>query len=73
MQTDTTKREIERNRAYTHTHTNTTKDKREREKDEFITVERRGIEYRARMRKLCLINDEIFCRKIYIYRNILIK
>jgi len=79
MQTETTKKKKKREEKNAHTHRHTqqkTGEKREREteqKDEFITVERRGIECRARMRKLCLGNDERFCRKIYIYRNTLIQ
>ncbi len=72
MPTETTKKKKneEKKRAYTHIHNKRQEKKKE---DEFITVERRGIECRARMRKLCLDNDETFCRKIYIYRNTLIQ
>jgi hypothetical protein len=71
MQTETTKKK-KKKKENAHTHTHTQQKTREK-KDESITVERRGIECRARMRKLCLGNDERFCRKIYIYRNTLIQ
>jgi hypothetical protein len=57
MQTETTKkreREREKKTAHTHTQIYNKRQEQERERDEFITVERRGIECRARMRKLCL-------------------
>ena len=84
MQTETTtkkkKKEEEAEEKKMRKDTHTTEDEKEVEEEEeeeddgSITVERRGIECRARVRiVICLDNDEMFCRKIYINkRNTLI-